>query len=234
MRKALDFLTQLAKNNNKPWFDEHKDEYKSAKATLDALALDFMHGVEEFDPRVSGLGIKDIASRIYRDLRFSHDKSPYKTWYGAYVCPNGKKSGMAGYYIHFEPAANTYFICGGLYNPTKEVLKSVREGIMLEGDSFAIAKLKHHLARLGDVYGRQFGCSQSVGGIDVEARHGFCLRGILRRGKSNGVVRSLTVIIAARRIHECHAQHHKEIIKTFFHGFMGFMLCVNAICYVRS
>ena len=139
MRKALDFYTQLAKNNNKPWFDEHKDEYKVAKATLDALALDFMHGVEEFDPRVSGLGIKDITYRIYRDLRFSHDKSPYKTWYGAYVCPKGKKSGMAGYYIHFEPAANTYFICGGLYNPTKEVLKSVREGIMLEGDSFAEA-----------------------------------------------------------------------------------------------
>ena len=141
MKEIIDFLYRLSQNNNKPWFDEHKGEYKAMKEKFYAFAMEFMHGVEEFDPRVSGLALKDITYRIYRDLRFSQDKSPYKTWHGVYVAPKGKKSGMAGYYIHLEPATDTYFICSGLYNPTKEVLKSVREEIMLEGDNF-VATLK--------------------------------------------------------------------------------------------
>jgi len=139
MKEILDFLTRLAKNNNKTWFDEHKEEYKAIKAKLDALALEFLHGVEQFDHRVSGLAVKDITYRIYRDLRFTKDKHPYKTWHGIFVCPQGKKSNMAGYYIHLEPSTATYYICGGMYNPAKNVLKSVREEIMLEGDSFVKA-----------------------------------------------------------------------------------------------
>lgn len=136
MKDILEFLEQLAINNNKPWFDAHKDDYKAVKAKFDAFALDFLHGVEQFDPRVKDLTLKDITYRIYRDLRFSKDKRPYKDWHGVYVCPQGKKSGMAGYYIHLEPGSNTFFLCGGLYCPTKEVLRSVREGFMLEGDDF--------------------------------------------------------------------------------------------------
>lgn len=139
MKEILDFLTRLAKNNNKTWFDEHKEEYKAIKAKLDAMAIEFMHGIEQFDPRVNGLTIKDITYRIYRDLRFTQDKRPYKTWHGIFVCPQGKKSNMAGYYIHLEPSTATYYICGGMYNPAKNVLKSVREEIMLEGDSFVKA-----------------------------------------------------------------------------------------------
>lgn len=141
MKEFLDFLERLAHNNNKPWFDEHKAEYKALKADFDAFAMQLVHGVEEFDPRVSGLQIKDVTYRIYRDLRFTQDKRPYKDWCGVYVCPRGKKSGMAGYYVHFEPATDTYFVCGGLYNPSKEVLKSVREAIMLEPDEFHEAVL---------------------------------------------------------------------------------------------
>ncbi|MBR1839703.1 MAG: DUF2461 domain-containing protein [Prevotella sp.] len=136
MENLLDFLKRLSENNNKPWFDEHKSEYLEAKKTFDSFALDFMHGVEEFDPRVHGLQLKDITYRIYRDLRFTLDKRPYKTWMGVYVCPKGKKSGMAGYYIHMEPDNDEFFLAAGLYNPTKEVVKSVREEIMLEGEHF--------------------------------------------------------------------------------------------------
>lgn len=115
---------------------EHKPEYLEVKAKHEALAMDFLHAVEQFDPRVRNLSVKDITYRIYRDIRFSPDKRPYKDWHGIYVCPGGKKSGMAGYYIHFEPANNCYFLCGGLYNPTKEVLQSVREQIMLNPEDF--------------------------------------------------------------------------------------------------
>lgn len=136
MKEIIDFLEALAANNNKPWFDEHKAWYKEVKAKWDALAMQFLAGVEQFDPRVHDLQLKDITYRIYRDLRFTLDKRPYKWHIGVYVCPGGKKSGMGGYYIHIEPATDTYFLCGGLYNPDKATLKSIREEIMLEPDAF--------------------------------------------------------------------------------------------------
>lgn len=136
MKKILDFMTRLAENNNKPWFDAHKAEYLEVKKRFDEFALQFLHGVEEFDARVKNLGLKDITYRIYRDVRFTEDKRPYKWHMGVYVCPKGKKSGMAGYYIHLEPVTETFFICGGLYNPAKEVVASVREDIMLNGREF--------------------------------------------------------------------------------------------------
>ena len=136
MEEILDFYLRLSQNNNKPWFDAHRAEYEQIKKQLSVFAEEFIHGVEQFDPRCKGLQVKDCTYRINRDIRFSQDKRPYKDWHGIYVCPKGKKSGMAGYYIHFEPINDLYFVCGGLYNPTKEVLESVREQIMLEPEEF--------------------------------------------------------------------------------------------------
>lgn len=144
MKTVIDFLQQLAENNDKRWFDAHKEEYLTAKKNFEGFAMEFMQGVERFDARVHGLQLRDISYRIYRDLRFTLDKRPYKTWMGVYVCPKGKKSGMAGYYIHVEPATNTYFLAAGMYNPEKVVVKSIREEIMLEGEIFheALEKCK--------------------------------------------------------------------------------------------
>lgn len=136
MEDLLNFYLNLAKNNNKVWFDSHRAEYENAKKILHSIAKEFISGIEKFDPRCRGLEIKDCIYRINRDIRFSADKSPYKHWTGIYVCPKGKKSGMAGYYIHLEPVSNLYFVCAGLYNPTKEVIQSVREQIMLQGEEF--------------------------------------------------------------------------------------------------
>ena len=136
MKEILDFYLRLSQNNNKPWFDRNRPEYEAVKAKLAIIAEEFIQGVAAFDSRCQGLQVKDCTYRINRDIRFTQDKRPYKDWHGIYVCPKGKKSGMAGYYIHLEPANDLYFICGGLYNPTKEVLQSVREMIMLEPDEF--------------------------------------------------------------------------------------------------
>ena len=141
MKEILDFYLRLSQNNNKPWFDAHRAEYEASKAKLAAIAEEFINGIAEFDPRCKDLQVKDVTYRINRDIRFTQDKRPYKDWHGIYVCPKGKKSGMAGYYIHLEPANNLYFVCGGLYNPSKEVLQSVREQIMLEPDEFHNAVL---------------------------------------------------------------------------------------------
>ncbi len=136
MERILDFMTQLAENNNKPWFDAHKEEYLEVKKRFEDFSMRFLQGIEEFDHRVKNLTIRDINYRIYRDVRFTEDKRPYKWHMGVYVCPKGKKSGMAGYYIHLEPVTETFFLCSGLYNPSKEVLASVREDIMLNGKAF--------------------------------------------------------------------------------------------------
>lgn len=141
MEKMLDYYLRLSQNNCKPWFDEHRDEYEESKKELETLAEQFIKGIEKFDPRCKGLQPRDCTYRINRDIRFSQDKRPYKDWHGVYVCPRGKKSGMAGYYIHLEPANDLYFLCGGLYNPTKEVLQSVREQISLEPEEFHQAVL---------------------------------------------------------------------------------------------
>ena len=112
MADLLQFYADLAVNNNKPWFDKHKELYLSVKEFKDNLAMEIYQGLQQFDKDLTGLGIKDITYRIYQDLRF-HDRPPYKTWVGIYVAKKGKNSPYAGYYLHIEPCENRYFICSG-------------------------------------------------------------------------------------------------------------------------
>ena len=136
MKIILEFLQELADNNNRTWFEANRERYKQVKQHMDAVAAEFIEAVATFDPSVNGVQVKDATYRIYRDTRFTKDKSPYKTWFGVYVCPRGKKSGFSGYYMHVEPDQNHYMLCTGAYCPTAGEIKSVREEIMTEGDAF--------------------------------------------------------------------------------------------------
>ena len=136
MKDIINFLEDLAANNNRAWFEANRDRYKAVKSRMDAVAKDFIEAVAAFDPSVEGVQVKDATYRIYRDTRFTKDKSPYKTWFGVYVCPRGKRSGLSGYYMHVEPDQNHYMLCTGAYCPTAGEIKSVREEIMTEGDAF--------------------------------------------------------------------------------------------------
>ena len=136
MREILDFLQDLSENNDRDWFEANRPRYQSVKRRMDEVAEAFIATVAEFDPAVEGVKVKDATYRIYRDTRFSKDKTPYKTWFGVYVCPRGKKSGFSGYYMHVEPDQNTYMLCTGAYCPTAGEIKSVREEIMTEGEGF--------------------------------------------------------------------------------------------------
>lgn len=139
MKSIIDFLTDLSQNNDRTWFEANRGRYKLVKQRMDELAAEFIEALASFDPSVEGVQVKDATYRIYRDTRFSKDKSPYKTWWGVYVCPHGKKSGFSGYYMHIEPDKNCYMLCTGAYCPSSGEIKSVREEIMTEGDSFAEA-----------------------------------------------------------------------------------------------
>ena len=136
MKSILDFLSELSEHNDRTWFEANRDRYKQVKKRMDEVAAEFIEAVAAFDPAVEGVQVKDATYRIYRDTRFSKDKSPYKTWFGVYVCPRGKKSGFSGYYMHVEPDQNHYMLCTGTYCPTAGEIKSVREEIMTEGDAF--------------------------------------------------------------------------------------------------
>ena len=134
MREILDFLSALAANNNREWFADHKAEYKRAEATFNEFALGIIDGIAAFDDSVRSLGLKDCTYRIYRDTRFSADKTPYKTNMGVFVAPHGKKAGYAGYYLHIEPSAES-FLWAGAHMPSPVVLRSIREEIIDNGEA---------------------------------------------------------------------------------------------------
>lgn len=135
LQTVWEFLSELSEHNNKGWFDAHKDWYKNALTEAQDFAETLIAGIAKFDKSVSDLTVKDCTYRIYRDLRFSLDKTPYKTHWGVYVCPQGKKSGNAGYYLHIEPKSENMLV-SGLYMPSPQALKSVREEIMCNGAEF--------------------------------------------------------------------------------------------------
>jgi uncharacterized protein (TIGR02453 family) len=128
MKAALDFLKKLSKHNNKEWFDAHKDEYLNAKAIYEAYVDGLIKGISKFDkaidPAMTG---KQCAFRIYKDVRFSKDKTPYKNNMGASISPGGKKSPEAGYYFHLQPGG--CFIAGGVWMPEPEMLNAIRQEI---------------------------------------------------------------------------------------------------------
>ena len=104
MEEVLDFLKELRLNNNKEWFDKNKERYLSVKKYIESFVENLLINISEFDEPAKFLTPKDCTYRIYRDTRFSQDKSPYKTHIGIFINPPyGKKSYRMGYYLHIEP-----------------------------------------------------------------------------------------------------------------------------------
>lgn len=124
---TLQFLRELKENNHKPWFDENRRRYEAVKKDYQQLVAALLAEMQRHDPTLAMLSVKDCTFRINRDIRFSADKSPYKTNLGISLSPYGKKLQMAGYYVHIEPG--TAFVGGGLYMPEAPQLKKVRKEI---------------------------------------------------------------------------------------------------------
>ncbi|GAB3007026.1 DUF2461 domain-containing protein [Niabella terrae] len=124
---TLSFLKKLKKNNNKAWFDRHRSDYEAAKADFASLVDTVIAGFGKKDPAIAHLKAKDCMFRINRDIRFSKDKTPYKTNFGAFINAEGKKSMTAGYYLHLEPGRS--FAGGGMWHPPAPMLTKVRQEI---------------------------------------------------------------------------------------------------------
>lgn len=123
----IDFLDRLKTHNNREWFQEHKDEYEKARLSFHLIVQEFLNQLVKTDAELLGLEAKDCTFRIYRDIRFSHDKTPYKTYFGAYMARGGRKSPRAGYYLHVD--GDSSFLVGGLWCPEPEPLKIIRQSI---------------------------------------------------------------------------------------------------------
>lgn len=124
---VFDFLNILENNNNRDWFKQNKDMYQAVLKNVQNFATGLIAGISSFDPTIGNLDAKDTMFRIYRDIRFSPDKRPYKTHIGVYFAPNGKKSNDAGYYLHIQN--NMSMLSGGLWCPDNTLLKKIREEI---------------------------------------------------------------------------------------------------------
>jgi len=134
MQEVLNFLSELRINNNKEWFDQNRGRYEESRKKVLFLTELVIHEVGKFDPEIVGLTAKDCVFRIFRDVRFSPDKTPYKINMGSFIARGGRKSMSAGYYLHIEPGGS--FVGGGSYCPPADSLKALRTEIFDHPDEF--------------------------------------------------------------------------------------------------
>jgi uncharacterized protein (TIGR02453 family) len=130
---ALQFLRNLEKNNNREWFNDNKTLYQEAQQDVISFVEKLIEEMVDFDEEMGKLEAKKSVFRIYRDTRFSKDKTPYKTNFGAGL-GMGKGNKISGYYLHIEPGKS--FLAGGVYKPEPSVLKTIRQEISAFGDEF--------------------------------------------------------------------------------------------------
>jgi uncharacterized protein (TIGR02453 family) len=133
-QNTVQFLKNLKKNNRKEWFDTNRGRYEEAKKDVENLSAEIIKRLSRADETIAHLQPKDCMFRINRDVRFSKDKSPYKTNMGVYFSKGGKKGINAGYYLHLEPGSS--FVAGGMWMPMPPELKKIRQEIDYNWDEF--------------------------------------------------------------------------------------------------
>lgn len=152
LKPILAYLEDLSQNNNKAWFDANRARYEQVRGTFEEFVQLLISEIDRFDP-LGGLAAKDCIYRINRDLRFSKDKTPYKTNFGAYIGPVGKKSVQQSYYFQLSPG-NKSGVAGGLYMPSAEQLQKFRRAIDRDAAPFKrIIRAKKFQALFGEFEG---------------------------------------------------------------------------------
>lgn len=148
---TLKFLRDLSRNNDKSWFDAHRNQYDNARSDFENFIQRILDAFSKKDDDLKDLTAKQCIFRINRDIRFSKDKTPYKTNFGASMDRGGKKSIFAGYYFQAEPGKS--FLGGGLWMPMPAELKKVRQEIDYCYDEFkGIVESKKFKKHFGELY----------------------------------------------------------------------------------
>lgn len=150
--EILEFLSELSKNNSKEWFDKNRIRYQELRESFIDQTAEMINEISIFDGSVRFENPRKSIFRINRDIRFSKNKSPYKTNFGAFIVPEGKKSGNAGYYFHLEP--DNCFVAGGIYRPQASELKKIRWAIFENAEEYIkIIENKEFKNTFGEIVG---------------------------------------------------------------------------------
>lgn len=126
--RLYDFLGRLAANNNREWFRAHRDEYDCLRALWLADVDRLIACMAQWEPALAGITARSAAYRIYRDTRFSPDKTPFKTYFSASLTPHGRSARRAGYYLQMGPGGSGLF--GGIWCPDAPLLRKLRQAIV--------------------------------------------------------------------------------------------------------
>ena len=156
-KSTLEFLADLKLNNYKEWFHKNRDRYEDARDNYESFAQAVIDEISVFDPLLKGLEARSCTYRINRDIRFSNDKTPYKSHLGAFVVKGGKNNGdrFAGYYLHVEPGGNS-MIAGGAYIPPAPWLSAIREKIDDRGEELVrIITDREFVRTFGEIEGEK-------------------------------------------------------------------------------
>lgn len=132
--EILQYLHELSANNDREWFQANKERYDVCRKAFTKSVDELIRRISLFDPEVAGLEAKDCLFRIYRDVRFSPNKQPYKNYFSAYIAKGGRKSLYGGYYFHVEP--DNIILSGGIWMPEPKLLKMLRQDIFNQIDEF--------------------------------------------------------------------------------------------------
>lgn len=132
--EVMAFLRQLAVNNDRTWFKAHKQQFDTLRKAWEQDMERLIGLVAQYDPQARGLAVKDSVYRIYRDIRFSHDKRPYKTYFSGVIGKGGRHTVQSCYYVHM--GVEEMMLCGGIWWPEKTLLEQLRLLIDAEADEF--------------------------------------------------------------------------------------------------
>ena len=175
MKEILDFLSDLHDNNNREWFEANRERYRRVLQKHNANVERLIELISEFDPSVEGATIASSTYRIYRDTRFSKDKTPYKDFFSAFIVRGGKRSGYGGYYLHISPKGHTWgegsFLAAGNVCPEPEVLRSMREEIEDHAE-----KMVDNIARSGFSLTTDNSLKRTPRGFSVAPEYEYLLR----------------------------------------------------------
>lgn len=133
-KDVFQFLEAIKENNNREWFTANKGLYEVAHRQVEAFVQEVITGISGFDKEIEPVAASKCIFRIYRDVRFAKDKTPYKTNFGASIAKGGRKMGTAGYYLHLEPGRS--FVGGGIWMPEAATLKNIRSEIYFNSTEF--------------------------------------------------------------------------------------------------
>ncbi|MBS0032130.1 DUF2461 domain-containing protein [Chitinophaga sp. 22321] len=163
---GFDFLNTLKQHNNRDWFNEHKAAFQHEQELVEEFAEALLGQLSTHDLIETPSGKKSLF-RIYRDTRFSHDKTPYKThWSGSFK--RATKSRRGGYYFHIEPGNS--FVAGGFWGPVPEDLKRVRDDIAFDPAPLRkILRRKSFIATFESLKGEQLKTAPKGFDADHEA-----------------------------------------------------------------